>query len=350
MTRPDIRIILAAALLAMLVACSRQSESSMAAADMAASAPVVEETMPALPPPEAAGGADARAFEAADVQKAGVDAAQVASSAADPSSSAGDPRRRFVRTADARFQVKDVYGSTLAIEDAAAAEGGFVVRNAITTNEHGRIERSIGDGKRLQLSEVVTEGSMVVRVPSERTQEFLRTVAKQMAFLDARTFEANDVQFDLLRRELAQARAQALQQDIRSVAAQPGKTGEKVDAVQARAEMLAARDDAVVAQRELEDRIAYSTLTLHLRQPAQVREQVVPDTQAILRERGPGFFNEVGEALRAGWRGFLALVVALVHLWPAWVAFAIVAWGLLALRRQRRGAMPTSVPKDQANG
>ena len=51
MTRPDIRIILAAALLAMLVACSRQSESSMAAADMAASAPVVEETMPALPPP-----------------------------------------------------------------------------------------------------------------------------------------------------------------------------------------------------------------------------------------------------------------------------------------------------------
>lgn len=325
---------LAAGLFSMLVACSNQRSDASKAADMTQSAPAEAASAPDAPMAGVARGAEERAREEEQdgIQRAGVDAAQVASSA----NTATDPRRRFVRTAQARFQVADVYATTLAIEDAVAAEGGFVVSNEISSNAYARIERPIGDGKLLQLSEVATVGSMVVRVPGERTQAFLRTVAKQMAFLDARTFEANDMQFDLLRRELAYARAQALQQDIRAAGQQPGETDDKVDAIQARADMLAARDDAVVAQRELEDRIAFSTLTLSLRQPAQVREQIVPDTAAILRERSPGFFAEVGEAIRAGWRGLLSVVVALFRLWPLWLGVIVVALALSKLRRWRR--------------
>lgn len=328
MRRCDPRLLLATAVLTALAGCARSNqESASAAADMAMEAPSAEAEAAPMP---------AAAREPEAVQTPGVDPGQLASSAA--AVATDDPKRRFVRTADATFQVQDVYASILAIEDAVAAERGFVVRNGVSAQPVREIERPIGDGKRLRLSEVATTGTMVVRVPSERTQTFLRTIARQMQFLDARSFEANDVQFDLLRKQLAYARAQELQRDIRSAGAQPAETGEKLDAVQAREAMLAARDEAVVAERELDDRIAFSTLTLALRQPAQVREQVVPDTEAIIRARGPGFFSEIGEALRAGWRGLLAALVLIVHLWPLWLLIGAVWWALIRFRRVRNAA------------
>ena len=328
MTRFDPRVFLAAALLAALVACSKQpqTESSVAA----------DAAMPAADRARAgsahATAAAEEAKAAAQVQQPGVAADQLASSA----TTATDPQRRFVRTADASFQVLDVYASTLAIEDAVAAEGGFVVRNSIGTQTIRQLERPLGGFKRLQLAEVVTHGSLLVRVPGERTQAFLRVIARQMQFLDSRNFEANDVQFELLRRQLAFARAQELQQAIRDAAAQPARIGEKVDAVAAREQMLAMRDEATVAQRELEDRVAFSTLRLELRQPAQVREITVPDTAALLRERGPGYFAQMREALAAGWRALLAATVHATRLWPLWIGLAAIAWGIGRLRRARR--------------
>lgn len=341
MARLDPRVFLAAALLAALLACSDQpqTESSVAA----------DAAMPAAGRAQAGSAhATAAAEEAkavAQVQQPGVAADQLASSA----NTATGPQRRFVRTADASFQVQDVYASTLAIEDAVAAEGGFVVRNSISTQTIRQLERPLADFKRLQLSEVVTQGSLVVRVPGERTQSFLRVIARQMQFLDTRNFEANDVQFELLRRQLAFARAQELQQAIRSAAAQPARTGEKIDALAAREQMLAIRDEATVAQRELEDRIAFSTLRLELHEPSQVRENTVPDTAALLRDRGPGFFAEMREALGTGWRALLAATVFATRLWPLGIGLAVIAWVIGRLRRARRSGYNEAVSRRTAD-
>ncbi|HEX2083685.1 MAG TPA: DUF4349 domain-containing protein [Xanthomonadaceae bacterium] len=338
MNHRNFRVACIFALLVALGACSRdsQSEASIAAAGTAAP----QSTAGAPPPPprapmEEAAAADADAGLDA-VQREGVDANQLVSGAL----SSTDPQRRFVRTADASFQVDDVYAATLAVEDAVAAAGGFVARNDVSTTVVRQHSRPIGDGRRLQLSQVATQGSLVIRVPSERMQTFLRTIAKRMRFLDARSFEANDVQFDLLRRELALRRARELQQDARAAAAQAGRTGEKIDAMEVRERVLAARDEAIVARRELEDRITFGTITLALREPPKVREQVVPDTDAILRERGPGFFAEAGQAARAGWRGLLAMLVVLVGLWPLWLCVAACVLAFVYWRRRKVHAAP----------
>lgn len=338
MAQAPVRTVLYTVLLASAVACSAQrpSAESAASADMAPITEAAGADVPALPPAPSESG----------VQDPGVDAGQLLSSA----STATDPQRRFVRTATAGFQVDDVYAATLKIEDAAAAAGGFVVNNRIGTQTLRDIERPVGDGKLLRLSEVQTQGAVVVRVPSERTQAFLREIAQVMTFLDARTFEANDVQFELLRKQLAYRRAQEVQGAIATAGAQPGKTGARVDAAMARAEALAARDAAVVEQRELEDRIAFSTLTLELRQPMQVREQRVPDTKAILRARGPGFFSEFGEALRTGWRSLLSAIVGLAKLWPFWVVLGVtvVVARTWHKRRATGPAGPASTAKQAA--
>jgi len=335
------RSTLTAALLVLLIGCTQQGDHGAAAAAPQADAAAESASAPTVgmaPVPRAVMPTEKEAAAPASVQQAGVDADQLASSA----NTASDPERRFIRTASAQFQVKDVYAATLAIEDAVAAAHGFVVRNTISTSPQGIIRRPIGNAQMLVLSEIVTRGSLVVRVPSDRTQDFLRSIARQMQFLDQREFEATDAQFDLLRQSLAAARAQDLQQEVQQAAQGPARTTDRVDAAQARAELLAARDEAAVAQRELQDRIAFSTLTLNLEQPVQVREQTVPDTEAILRARGPGFWLRLSESLRAGWQGLLAVVVALAAVWPLWLALALAGWGLRWLLRVRRNRQAKS--------
>lgn len=331
----------AALLLTVLVACSRAPQSeSIAAADAPAmgAAPASTDAAQA----EAGSAAMAPASRSQTVQmddatptvpgERPVATDRLMSSAGESS----DPRRRFVRTASASFGVADVYDAAMAIEDAAAAEGGFVVGNRIGTQVLAVHERSLGDGRLLQLSEIATQGSLVVRVPGERTQAFLRGIVKHVAFIETREFGANDVQFDLLRRELAARRAALVQGDVARAAQQGGRTDARVDAALARGEVLAERDEALVSRRELEDQVAFSTLRLELRQPAQVRRVVVPDTRELIRDAGPGFFAGLGDALADGWRGLLAAIVGAARLWPLWLALAGVVLAIRLLARRRR--------------
>jgi hypothetical protein len=318
---------IAAALCAALVlmACSRQQQAESATAADA-------DAMQAVPD-EARAVAGAAAADAAAAPQATVDPSQLVSGVG----TNADPRRRFVLTAHARFRVRDVYATALAIEDAAVALGGHVVSNRIGAQVQRTRSRKLGDGQMLQLSEYATSGALTLRVPSERTQSFLRGLARQMEFLDEREFEARDVQFDLLRRQLAEARARALRDDIGRAAAQGGKTGERVDAATSRADAVNARDEAVVAQQELEDQIAYSTVRLDFSQPAQVRQALLPDTDTLLERSGPGFFHQLGQALQSGWRGLLDALVVIALLWPLWVAIAALVLGYRWLRRRNRG-------------
>lgn len=308
------------------LSCSRHDrapaeESAEAAAAVAADAASDEFA--------AAAAAPQKNLEPPPLQTPGVDASHLASDVLVQA----DPQRRFIRTAAAEFQVKDVYRTALAIEDEAAKQGGFTVDNDIQAQVQRVQSRAIGNGKRLELSEYRLQGELTVRVPSERTQGFLRAIAAQMEFLDRRTFSARDAQFELLRQQLAQQRAQDQQQELGDAVQAGGKLGDKGDAIQARGEARSQRDEAVIAQKEFEDRIAFSTITLSLRQDVQVRTAERVDVDAVFRDNGPSFFSRLGDALAVGWRAGQQVVVALAALWPVWL-LAVAA--VLGWRRWRR--------------
>lgn len=315
--------------LALLVAgCARDQESAadMASAPQSAGAPAYEadvapiDAVPA--PPE----------QQHVVEAPGVEAGQLVSQ----TGVANDPARKFRVTASARFQVKSVYDTANRIEDAAIASGGFVAGNAISTDAQGGQSRRLGDGTVLRLTEVLTRGELTVRVPADRTNAFLRDLARHMDFLDERAFAAEDMQFELLRRQLAYARNQQLQAEAARAGEQPARVGEKLDAAGMRAHALEQRDEAVVSQRELEDAIAFSTIRLHLYQDAQVRRQIEPDSEALMAAAGPGFFQRIGIALQAGWRGLLQAVVIATYLWPLWLILLVIAAALWQWRRAVR--------------
>lgn len=247
--------------------------------------------------------------------------------------------RQLVRTADMRFQVKNVYQSALAIEDAVAAEGGFVVENRINNQLHASRYFPLGS-QRKRVESYRTIARLTVRVPSERTLPFLRTLAQQMEFLDERNFRAEDIQFQLLRQQLAWQREQQISRDISRAAEAPGSVDEKVDAAGARALALHARDEAEVKRRELADKVAFATLTLQFEQAMQTRTAIEPDPDAAAWLAKPSFSQRIGVALQTGWRVFVDILVGMAYLWPLWLLLAIAAVALRRLWRHWRKPAP----------
>ena len=313
-TRHPIRIALCAALFAGLIACAKHepaAESSMEAASPAAAAA------------DASGSAGSRIASQAPTE------AQLTSSAATYT----DAQRKFIRTAQARFRVKDVYQSALAIEDAVAAQGGFVTKNDIDTNIDSIRKRSLGNGQLVELAEYTVRGELTVRVPSDKAQAFLRSIIGQMEFLDTRSFAAMDAQFALLREQLAYQRNQEAQLELGDAKDEGGKLGQKAQVIAARVDAKSGRDEALIAQKEFEDRVAFATLDLSLYQLPKLRRTEMADMEAAVRDNGPGFLTRLGKSLSTGWFGLLEIGLLLVRLWPLWLLLAL---GLLAIRRLRR--------------
>jgi len=334
------------ALFALLASCAKKEEAPagpVMAEMVAAPAPALA---PPPPPPGEARGGIANFSAAADTieQKraaaepqtpvtAATPAQQMASSAA----TYNDGQRKFIRTAHARFLVKDVYIAALGIEDTVAGHGGFVVKNDITATTATTQSHPIGDGKLLELSEYNVQGQLTVRVPSAKTQEFLRAIASHIVFLDQRSFSAHDAQFDMLRRQLEMIRSQETQLDLGDAVREGGKLAHRTEAINARNETKAARDEAMVAKKEFEDQVAFSTIELTLYQPSKVLRAEKVDVAGIYREYRQGFISRLGEKLQSGWFGLQDVALGLFGIWPVLLIGALVATVLLRARRRRAG-------------
>jgi len=309
----------------LLAGCSRAPEQSADAMSQEAAAP-------------AAIAADEAAAPAANEvarSRAAVTASEPAAESQLQSAAASQPdgERQFIRTAEAEFRVRDVYGSALAIEDLVGQHGGFVVKNDIRAQIDDVETRPSGDGNLVELATYTVRGQLQVRVPSARAQGFMRALAGQVEFLDSRTFAAMDAQFELLRQQLAYARHQDEQRTLGDVAAGQGKVGEKARAVEARTQSQSQRDEALIARKTFEDRVAFATIDLSLYQTPRVRRTVRMDVDAVVRHDGPGFFARLGHALSVGWYGLLDAAIALSRLWPLWLLLSGAVW---LVRRWRR--------------
>ncbi|GAB3100563.1 DUF4349 domain-containing protein [Lysobacter terrae] len=325
-----------------LGACNKQSgpESEPAvAADAAAPAPVNVAAGDA-----AAVSADAATADAASSDAAVGDAAASTEEApANPpptqvqlqsaATSQDDGERKFIRTAEVDFRVREVYSAALAIEDLAAKHGGFVVHNRISNQVEDVQKRPSGDGKLIELTTYTVRGELQVRVPSAQTQAFLRGLAEQVEFLDSRKYEAADAQFELMQRRLAYARYQDAQRAQGEAAHGPGKLGDRIEAIAARTDSQEQRDAALIEQKQFEDRVAFATIDLSLQQAPLVRSVERMDVEAVVRRAGPGFFSRLGHAMAEGWYGVLDLAIGLSRLWPLWLVLAAV---VIAVRRWRK--------------
>lgn len=256
---------------------------------------------------------------------------QISSSAAKETNK--DSTRKFIRTADVKFLVKDVRKATFAIEDITAKFNGFVSNTQLVSEKNNTELVPISKDSSLETVHFTVINNMVLRVPNTKLDTTLKEIAQFMEYLDYRTITAQDVAIDLLANSLQAKRSQNHSNRITQAIDNRGrKLGETTDAEESVLNAQSSVDDAKIANLRLKDQIQYSTITLHIYQREAIfRTKIANDTN--IRAYKPGFFQQIGESFVEGWEMLQNLLIGMVNLWFVWI---LVALGVLAWRKWKK--------------
>lgn len=223
----------------------------------------------------------------------------------------GEPR--IIRTADIRFQVRDLKKSRAAIERLVKASQGYI------------------SSDRQENYETQIENTLVIRIPSARFDAFSHSLQGQALVMDTKTVELEDVteQFvdnearlrskrELERRYLAILEQAKSVKDVLEVEERLGKIREEIEVVEGKLKYL-------------NNQVAYSTITLNMYQT--IVAVVRPDQY---------FGKQFSQALANGWKGFLAATLFLAMIWPLVLVVGLIVMVARFYRRKYPRVAPSN--------
>jgi hypothetical protein len=227
-----------------------------------------------------------------------------------------DSNHKFIRTADIKFKVKNVAKSTYAIENATTKFGGFVTYTNLQSTVRDEIQTKISQDSTLQTTKYSVVNDITIRVPNTQLDTVIKTIAKQIDFLDYRVIKADDVSLKLLSNQLTQNRSAENSKRIENAINTKGK---KINDVMEAENTLAAQkeqnDSSKIEKLSLKDQINFSTITLQLYQNQSLKQEVV----ASIKDNNsykPNIGIEIIDALKSGWYLLQGIIVFFINIWP----------------------------------
>lgn len=169
--------------------------------------------------------------------------------------------RALIRTGSVRLEVDDYETTRASLASMARNHGGFVAESSETQHRRG--------------NDTWTTGRLVIRVPSESFGPAFDTVkaSGEVQAAESQTTDVTDQLVDLNAR-LSNLRVQ--RERLRTLYDEANDTedvlrvGERLSEVQERIERLEAQ------KQSLQDRVAYSTITIEIREPTPPRDTPTP--------------------------------------------------------------------------
>ena len=230
--------------------------------------------------------------------------------------------RKFVRTADVKFKVKNVAKSTYAIEDATTKFGGFVTYTNLQSNIHSEDRTKVSQDSTLVTTKYKVDNNITIRVPNTKMDTVIKTIAKQIHFLDYRIIKADDVSLQMLSNELAQKRSNSSEKRLANAIDSKGK---KLNQVVKAEETLDAKkeqnDVSKLQNLSLQDQVDFSTLTLNIYQDESIKQEMVANEKSINAYR-PNIGLQIWDSIKTGWFMLENIVSFIVVLWP----FALIGF------------------------
>lgn len=244
--------------------------------------------------------------------------------------------RDFIRTADARFQVKNVYKTTLELEKLVTDFKGFITENNLTNQITKREEIEVSRDSILRVVLHQVNNSLTIRLPQDSLDSFLHRVGKWLIFLDHRVVRADDVTLALKAHTQKANRSQEYEKRYTNVIDKKPQDTKLGDATQAEDNLLQRQneiDQNLLHRENLQDQVAYCTLKLHIYQAETIHKSLIENYRKI-EQYQPSFWSKMGDSVSRGWQGFLAVIVAITNFWVFFVL------GLIALTVYVRYILP----------
>lgn len=243
------------------------------------------------------------------------------------SSAAVEPKnsnRKFVRTADIKFKVKNVAKSTGIIEDATTKFGGFVTYTNLQSQISDEDKTKVSPDSTLVTTKYTVENNMTIRVPNTKLDTVIKTISHQIGFLNYRVIKADDVTLQMLSNKMAQKRSATTEKRIANDIDSKGKKlNQVIDAEENLATKKEENDNKTIENLSLNDQVNFSTLTLQIYQNESVKQEMIANEKSINAYR-PHIGLQIWDSLKTGWFILENIISFIVVLWP----FAII--GLLS--------------------
>lgn len=224
--------------------------------------------------------------------------------------------RKFIRTADVKFKVKNVAKSTYAIEDATTKFGGFVTYTNLQSNIHNEDRTKVSQDSTLVTTKYKVDNNITIRVPNTKMDTVIKTIAKQIHFLDYRIIKADDVSLQMLSNELAQKRSNSSEKRLENAIDSKGK---KLNQVVKAEETLDAKkeqnDTSKLQNLSLQDQVNFSTLTLNIYQDESIKQEMIANEKSINAYR-PNIGLQIWDSVKTGWFKLEHIISFVVVLWP----------------------------------
>lgn len=241
-----------------------------------------------------------------------------------------DSNRKFVRTADLKFKVKNVAKSTYAIENIVVKNGGFVTFTDLKSNINEKSETKISQDSTLETTRYTVDNTITLRVPNTQLDTVLKSMAKEVAFLDSRLIKADDVALQLLSNKMAQKRLTSHQKRLeKGIDTKGKKLNDITNAEDKVLDRETEGDETVLKNLSLEDQVNFSTVTLYLYQRESVQQEIVANEKSINAYR-PHIGLQIWDSLKTGWFMFEAIIAFIVQLWALLV---IAIFGIFAYKK-----------------
>lgn len=265
---------------------------------------------------------------AAYMEEAATDSTSVISSSAAVENK--NSNRKFVRTADVKFKVKNVAKSTYAIEDATTKFGGFVTYTNLQSNIHSEDRTKVSQESTLVTTKYKVDNNITIRVPNTKMDTVIKTIAKQIHFLDYRIIKADDVTLQMLSNELAQKRSNSSEKRLENAIDSKGKKLNQVVKAEETLDAKKEQNDASKLQNlSLQDQVNFSTLTLNIYQDESIKQEMVANEKSINAYR-PNIGLQIWDSVKTGWFMLEKIVSFIVVLWP----FALIGFlGFLGYKK-----------------
>ena len=246
-----------------------------------------------------------------------------------------EAERKFVRTADLKFKVKDVAKATYYIEDVVNRQGGFVTYTNLSSTIDNTSSTQVSEDSTLETTFYNVTNTMTIRVPNSKLDSTLKEIAKNIDYLDYRIIKADDVALQLLSNELTQKRvAKNVAREASAIDTKGKKLAETTTAEETLLSKQEASDNARIANLSLQDQVSFSTITINIYQKQTLKRELICNNKST-KEYEPNFGIKVYQSLQFGWDMLETIIVSIVRLWGL-ILLALIAY--LIYRKYARKA------------
>jgi hypothetical protein len=238
-----------------------------------------------------------------------------------------DTSRRFVRTADLRFRVKNVIKASYTIEDITNHFGGIVTYTHLQSQVDNTTLIPVSADSSLETTYFTLTNTITLRVPSTNLDTTLKCMAPLVDFFDYRTIKARNVSFDIFSNMLEQQRI-ARHNARLSKEVDNSKTKKLSDVTDAENDMLqkeAESDNVKVDIFRRDDSIKYSVVTMSIYQRQTFKRVLIANDKNIDAYE-PGFGQKFVVAIKYGWTAILELILGLAQVWGVLLIITIVIY------------------------